>query len=239
MPAEVVVVRHGQCSGNVADRASYKGNHHLFTTDIRSQKSSQWPLTSTGIKESELAGNWIRDNIATEFDFYFTSDYVRAVQTAKHLAFEGSRWIEDFLLREREWGGAENLPYPEREVLFQHFGVSPTEDSMSWRPPNGESMFTIVGKMRLFLARARATASAKRILLVTHGAPLQAFRVLQHNISPSRYTSFVNGENYLRNCHVFHYSEKKGSADNIPMYSLERSAYLNPDSKWVETIAKT
>ncbi len=209
MPTEIVIVRHGQCTGNVADRASFKGNHSLFTEELRQQKSSLWPLTPAGIKESELAGNWIRNNITNVFDHYFRSDYLRAIETAEHMRFDESHWIESLLLRERQWAGSENLPYPEREKFFESFGVPTEEDSLFWSPPNGEAMIAIIKKMELFLDEARRMYSGKRILLVSHGAPLQAFRVLQHQIEPADYKSFISGKNYIRNCHIFHYSNKK------------------------------
>jgi len=236
MPTEIVIVRHGQCTSNLADRASYKGRHDLFIQEIRNQKSSQWLLTPTGIRESKLTGNWIKNNIASMFDYYFSSDYTRSVETAKHMDFVNSRWIKNTLLRERKWGGVENLPYPERNVLFQQLGISITEDSIFWQPPNGESMIDILRRVRSFLDRIKRIGAEKRILIVSHGAPLQAFRILQYGIDPSHYVSFINGENYIRNCHIFHYLAKKNRNSDIPMYSIERSAYLNPDNKWIETI---
>ncbi len=236
MPTEIVIVRHGQCTGNVADRASYKGDHRLFTKEIRSQKSSLWSLTPTGIRESKSSGEWIRNKISPAFDYYFSSDYVRAIETAAHMGFEKSCWKENSLLREREWGGSENLPYSERNELFQRFGTSLTEDSLSWSPPNGESMITIIEKVKSFLDEVKMVTSGKRVLIVSHGAPLQAFRVLQHKVEPSRYTAFINKGDYIRNCHIFHYLVRKDESADIPMYSLERSAYLNSDHEWIEAV---
>lgn len=238
MPAEIVLVRHGESTGNAASRASHKGNHDLFTKEVRCQESPQWPLTRKGIKESELVGDWIRNNIAPDFDHYFTSDYTRAKETAKHLGFYNSLWLEDILLRERNWGGVENLPYPERSSLFQNFGVPLIEDSMQWKPPNGESMVTLLKRIRSFLEKMQATVSAKRVILVSHGGPIQALRVLQHQIEPSSYSAFISGENYIRNCHVFHFSSKKNEDNDIPLYSLEKSAYFDLNNGWVETVRK-
>jgi len=221
MPVEIVVVRHGQCTGNVADRASFKGNHDLFTRDIREQDSAYWPLTEKGIFESALAGKWIRDNVASKFDHYFVSDYVRAVQTAELMGFHRARWVKNVLLRERDWGGAENLPYPERNSLFEKMGVPLSEDSIFWKPPKGESMHDISKNIRSFFEMLSRIASMQRVLIVSHGAPMQAVRVLQHGITPDSYTSFI-GNDYLRNCHIFHYTSKKDEANGISMYSVER-----------------
>lgn len=239
MPSEIVIVRHGQCTGNVADRASFKGDHSLFTEEMRSQKSSLWPLTSYGIRESELVGDWIRNAIAPSFDYYFVSDYVRAVETSVHMGFKGANWIKTPLLRERDWGGSERLPYPERNRLFHQMGINPTEDSLLWHPPGGETLLTVLERLKLFLGETVLLAPSKRILLVSHGAPLQALRVLQCNVEPSSYAAFIGGDGYIRNCHVFHYFGKKDSSYNVPIYSFERSAYF--DSKknmWIEMVQK-
>jgi len=234
MPTEIVLLRHGQCTGNVAARASAKGDHSLFVPEIRNQESSLWPLTPLGVKQSSLAGTWIKENIAPAFDFCFSSDQTRSIETAEHLGFTGTSWVEEPLLREREWGGAENLPVPERDALFQDLGISPTEDSLAWSPPNGESMITVTKRLRLFFEKPRKLISSKRVLVVSHGGPLQAFRVLQHQVKPSRYVEFIGGDNYIRNCHIFHYLEKRNGKRNFPMYSLEWSIFLDKDNHWVE-----
>ena len=129
MPVEMVIVRHGESIGNAAYRASCKGDCSLFTKEVLCQESSQSPLTPTGIKQSELMGEWIRNNISQTFDRYLTSDYVRAIETAKHLGFKNSNWEENTLLRERDWGGFEYLTFPERNDLFKRFGISPPKET--------------------------------------------------------------------------------------------------------------
>jgi broad specificity phosphatase PhoE len=234
-PAEVVLVRHGQCTGNAADRASYLGDHSLFDSVIRGQKSHLWPLTQLGIEQSISAGDWIRKNIASSFDRYFTSDYVRSIETSDHFGFENSQWEREILLREREWGGAENLPYSERNPLFQEFGISISEDSKHWKPPHGESLATVTEKVKMFLEKMRTNTPGKKILLVSHGAPIQAFRVLQHKIDDSKYVDFIN-KDWMRNCHIFHYYAPLDTCGNIPQYTMERSVHLDPKGNWIETV---
>lgn len=235
MPTEIVLLRHGQCTGNVAARASAKGDHSLFSPEIRNQESSLWPLTPLGVKQSILAGNWIRENISPTFDLCFSSDQVRSIETAGYLGFSGTLWKNDLLLREREWGGTENLPVPERDALFQRLEISPIEDSLGWHPPNGESMITVIKKLKSFFKKVGSLVSSKRVIIVSHGGPLQAFRVLQHQVEPHRYTEFISGDNYIRNCHIFHYLNKRNGDNDFPMYSLERSIFLDPNSQWIET----
>ncbi len=234
MPQEIVIVRHAQCTGNAADRASKKGDHSFYTPTLRSQKSFDWPLTSLGVEQSKSAGNKLRTSIAAEFDCYLCADIPRAEQTAQHLGFPDAKWERCTLLRERDWGGIECLPYPERSTLFSQAKISPEEDSLDWRPPGGQSMRYILGNMKLFLKYISAHYKARRIIAVTHGAPVQAMRVLQHAIPEEHYTSFISSDNYIRNCHIFHYHKKTMEENGIPMYRIERSIHQDPNGQWIE-----
>lgn len=232
MSEELVIVRHGQCTGNAADRASSKGDHSLFTREVRRQESHKWQLTERGIVESKYAGAWIRQNIAISFDHYLYSDFVRAVETGHHMDFEDALWKENKLLRERKWGGVENLPYPERNEIFHRLGISEHENSMYWRPPNGESMVSVVQRTQRFLQEQREGTT----LVVSHGAPIQAIRLIQHGIRADDYPEFISGNNYIRNCQIFHYFGRKNESTNLPTYAFERSVYLDAADKWIETV---
>lgn len=232
MPIEIVLVRHAVCTGNAADRASCRGDHTLFTPEVRNKRSVDWPLLPLGIRQSEETGEKIRQSISGGFDYYITSDILRAIETAQHLGFEGVEWKTDSLWRERNWGGVENIPLPERQKVFGRLGISSEEDSLEWRPPRGESMISIVRRVELFLKWAQLHLSGKRLLIVSHGGPVQAMRVIQHNISPQDYPLFISGDNYIRNCHVFQYSLRSYGDVNIPKFRLERSLFAKANGDW-------
>lgn len=238
MPTEIVIVRHGLCTGNAADQASRKGNHSLFSHGLRQQKSTEWPLLPLGVIQSQETGKKIMGSIAENFDHYLTSDITRSIETARGLGFKKAVWEIDTLLRERDWGGIENLPYPERNELFKQAGISSTEDSLEWRPPGGESMLFILRQVESFLKMARQKFHGKKLLIVSHGAPVQAMRVLQHKVVPENYVSFISGNNYIRNCHIFHYFSPKKDVGITPMYLFERSMFLTADGTWSESIQK-
>jgi broad specificity phosphatase PhoE len=238
MPNEIVIVRHGLCSGNAAERASSKGDHSLFTEVLRQQDSSIWSLLQIGIQQSQKAGRWIQSSISEDFDCYLASDMTRASETAFHLGFKDAVWETEILLRERSWGGTESMSNPERFELCTNLGVSPVEDSMDWSPPNGESMTMVLERMRAFLKGAKQKFRGKKLLLVSHGAPIQALRVLQHRVFGSEYLPFVSGNNYVRNCHIFHYFSPKDGGNDLPLFKFERSAFLNPDGSWSVTVQK-
>lgn len=233
MPLEIVALRHGQCTGNAAS----KEPPELFPIEVRKQRSRDWPLTALGRRESRLAGDWVKKNIAESFDAYIHSGFVRTSETGEELGFDGAQWITEPLLRERDWGGVENLHYTERKKVFERIGRPFVEDSPEWRPPGGESMTSIMARMETFLGIASKRFAGKRILVVCHGGTIQALRLLQLKPHPSEYAAFVGGSNYIRNAHVFHYYGKIGSSA-FPSYSFERSAFLE-NNTWIDSIKKT
>ena len=238
MADEVIIVRHAKSTGNLASDESRKGNHSLFTRELRSQESWRWPLTPTGITHSEETGRQIRQRICQSFDGYFSSPYPRTLQTAQHLGFTNAVWKQEDLLRERNWGGCENLPYPERYAAFAKVGISSIENSVTWRPPHGESMVELLERAEAFLLFLQQEMPQGLALAVSHGGPVQAFRVLQHGITRAQYPSFISGNNYIRNCHIFHYFEKKSRNAAFPRYRFERSLYAEVDGNWTESITE-
>ncbi len=231
MPIEIVLIRHGICTGNEAEKASRKGNHSLFTRDVRRVKSTEWPLTSEGKRQSKIAGEIIKQRISDKFDYYVTSDIVRAVETAEHIGFKDAKWIKDSLWRERVWGGVENVPLSERSQILNRLGISVAEDGLDWRPPRGESMIPVIKRVEQFLRFAQNHLLGKKILVSTHGGPVIAMRIIQHNVSPDNYVKFISGNNYIRNCHIFQYSVRCYD-DRIPKFKLERSLFEKMNGDW-------
>ena len=66
----------------------------------------------------------------------------------------------------------------------------------------------------------------KRIIVVSQGAPIQGFRFLQHDMAPESYPLLMKEIGHIRNCHIFHYSEKKDDGVKMPLYGFERSTFL-------------
>lgn len=58
---------------------------------------------SLGKKQAEITGKYLREHFGT-FDAFYTSEYVRAMETAALLNLPHAKWVTDFYLRERDWG---------------------------------------------------------------------------------------------------------------------------------------
>jgi len=81
-PMELVLVRHGQSEGNEAVARSKKGDLSAYVPDFQKKHSSSYRLTDKGLLQARVAGRYIREHVSEKFDRYYTSEYVRAMETA-------------------------------------------------------------------------------------------------------------------------------------------------------------
>lgn len=123
MPVELVLVRHGRSEGNEAREQSKQGDDSPYTPEFRARRNREWRLTDLGIAQAQAAGRWVREHISPTFSRYYTSEYLRARETAGYLDLTGASWVQDILLRERSWGRADFvMPESERYELFSRAG---------------------------------------------------------------------------------------------------------------------
>ena len=121
LPIDLVLVRHGQSEGNLAKRRSEAGDHSAFTKEFRRRHSASFRLTIKGREQAQQAGEFLRKEFTGEgiaFDRYYTSDYLRAMETAGGLELPNASWYRDFYLTERDWGDLDHFPQSEREERF-------------------------------------------------------------------------------------------------------------------------
>ena len=108
LPANILLVRHGESEGNIAFRAEREGDtQFILNEEFSRQHSSRWRLTNTGREQAKATGEWINENYPDGFDYYFTSEYARAIETAGLLGIKETlgnpTWRISPYLRERNW----------------------------------------------------------------------------------------------------------------------------------------
>jgi NAD+ kinase len=112
-PIDLVLLRHGESEGNIAQDQSKLGDDSLWSKDnFVNRHTSQYRLTDLGRKQAKAAGKYIRQHISKTFDRYYCSEYIRAMETASLLGMKGARWFCDFYLRERDKGVCPILTFP-------------------------------------------------------------------------------------------------------------------------------
>jgi len=117
-PYELVLVRHGQSEGNEASSRFKRGDKSAYTPEFSQKHSSTYRLTDKGIAQAKLAGEWIKQNISTTFDRYYTSEYVRAMESAAYLNLPGAKWLTEIVLREKDKGNLDNMDPEEKAEKF-------------------------------------------------------------------------------------------------------------------------
>lgn len=146
----------------------------LWNSEQRFCGHSDVPLSSEGLAQARwLAHSLQEQHIST----IYTSDLLRARQTAEMIATYSTRIEASSAWREIAFGAWEGLTYeqitqqyPSNLAFFSH--------PLSSSPPDGESLQTLMQRVQsafLDLARVTPPSSTEEgdIVLVSHGGPLR------------------------------------------------------------------
>ena len=145
---------------------------HGTTVDNTAGKCSGWKqaeLTKLGRERAIKLGELKKD---MDFDVIFTSDLVRAIDSAK-LAFPDVEHIQDERLRECNYG---DLDGEDKSLVVY-------EDHIYEPFPNGESLKDVEKRVNDFIQYLKENYQGKKVGIVAHRAPQLAFEVLTKNVS--------------------------------------------------------
>lgn len=127
---KLYIARHGQSLAN--QQAWYSG-------------WSQVPLTEQGITDAKRAGKYLK---GLSFDRIYSSDLIRAVQTAQH-ALPGCQPIQLPELRERGLGELTGLTFVEAAERFGDEFVENRKNG-NYVPYGGESDEEVTARVKAF-----------------------------------------------------------------------------------------
>lgn len=145
---------------------------HGTTTDNIEGKCSGWKqakLTEIGKERAINLGKLRKD---THLDIIFTSDLIRAVDSA-NLAFPNTKIIQDCRLRECNYGDLDGKD--KSLVIYEEHIDNPF--------PNGECLRDVEKRVKEFIEFLKENYQEKTIGIVAHRAPQLALEVLTKNIS--------------------------------------------------------
>ena len=145
---------------------------HGTTFDNTAGKCSGWnqvELTELGKERAIKLGEIRKD---TYFDIIFTSDLIRAIDSA-NLAFPNVKKIQDARLRECNYGDLDGKD--KSLVIYEEHIYNPF--------PNGESLKDVERRIASFIKFLKENYQGKTIGIVAHRAPQLAFEVLTKNVS--------------------------------------------------------
>ncbi len=174
--AKLILLRHGQSTWNLENR---------FTgwVDV--------PLTETGIKEAEEAGEKIKI-AGIHLDIAYTSVLKRAQDTLtlclKTAGQEGLPTVFDQALNERHYGDLQGLNKAETAVKFGDAQVKLWRRSYDVAPPGGESLKdTAARTLPYFNDKILSDLKeGKNIIISAHGNSLRAIVMELDNLSEAQ-----------------------------------------------------
>lgn len=212
MPVDLLFVRHGQSEGNQAREQSKHGDDSAYTEEFRRRLNRDWRLTDLGVAQSRAAGEWIRRHVEGPYIRCYTSEYVRARETAAHLGLPDARWIQEILLRERSWGRADFvMPESERYERFAAELAARRQDPCYWRPPEGESLAEVCLRMQLVLGKIRGRPPGGNCVIVTHEDVMWAIRFVLEGLTQDEWRELLLSDDpctKLHNGQILHYSRR-------------------------------
>jgi len=145
---------------------------HGTTYDNAAEKCSGWKqveLTDLGKEQAKNLGKLNRDK---QFDIVFTSDLVRAIDSA-NIAFPNCKKIQDQRLRECNYGDFDG---EDKDLVVY-------EEHIDEPFPNGESLKDVEKRIADFIEDIKVNHPDKKIAIVAHRATQLAFEVLTKDIT--------------------------------------------------------
>lgn len=209
-PAELVLVRHGQSVGNLADEKAYAAKAPRLELELR---DADVPLSDTGRRQAEALGRYLAklpDGEAPEV--IVASPYRRASQTAE-VALDTWGGEVDLLiderLRERDLGVFDGMTrFGIREEYADEAKRRDLIGKFYYVPPSGESWCDVCLRIRT-LIRDLEGWEGRRLWLFSHQAVIMSFRYVLENLTEQELLEIDRTEP-LPNCSMTRYREDGG-----------------------------
>jgi probable phosphoglycerate mutase len=178
--AELILVRHGESTGNVAAAAAHAADNDVIEIGVR---DADVPLSPVGVDQAKALGESLSDLVSGDNPVsVWSSPYVRAEQTGR-IALEVAGLdlpvFVDERLRDRELGVLDLLTL--KGVVSQH----PDEaERRRWlgkfyhRPAGGESWADLILRVRSFLMDLDLLEDGRRVLIICHDVMVLSFRYI-------------------------------------------------------------
>jgi broad specificity phosphatase PhoE len=177
-PSELVLVRHGESVGNLADSEAREQKAERLDIELR---DADVPLSETGQQQADAVGHLIDDlDDDRRPEVVVCSPYRRAAETAERALAAGqghSEPVIDERLRERDLGAFDRLTWRGIEAEYaqeaerrNHVG------KFYYQPPSGESWCDVTLRIRSLLHDLRDGYEGRRVWLFTHQAVIMSFR---------------------------------------------------------------
>lgn len=231
MPNNLILIRHGESEGNIARARSRSGDDTVYTEEFKNRHSSLWRLSEKGKEQAQSAGEWIRKN-KTEIEPFFrcyTSEYLRAMETAGLLGIKDAVWYSDFYLRERNWGDLDRVTEKEREEKFADSMREKNIEPLYWTPPNGESLADVGLRIERVFQTLHRECEGRDVIIVCHGEVMRMIQARLERMTQERFHELDNStddKDKIHNCQIMWYTR----------VNPENEIDIRPYLSWIKSV---
>jgi broad specificity phosphatase PhoE len=221
-PAELVLVRHAESMGNVADREARELGRGRLELNLRDPDVG---LSEAGLRQVEgLARHVSSLGEAQRPTVVLSSPYRRSAETAR-LAIDRSApdlaVVLDERLRERELGVFDRMTrigvrdaFPEEAERRRYVG------KLYYRPPGGESWCDVALRVRSLLSDIRLDYHGARVWVFTHQAVIMSFRLVLEGLDEQQLLD-LDRQAPIANCSLTTY--RRDAAGKLVLASHDES----------------
>jgi broad specificity phosphatase PhoE len=205
-PSELVLVRHGESIGNLADEKAREAHAERLELELR---DADVPLSEAGQAQADAVGHLLSGlDPDRQPDVVVTSPYRRAQETCER-ALAGWRGSPDVVVdervRERDLGRFDGLTaFGIREQFAQEAQRRSRVGKFYYVPPSGESWCDVTLRVRSLLADLREGYQDKTVWVFTHQAVIMSFRYVLENLTEQELME-IDASVPLPNCSVTTY----------------------------------
>ncbi|CAN5329109.1 histidine phosphatase family protein [soil metagenome] len=180
-PRELVLVRHGESLGNLADaKARDEGADRLDLDD----RDADVALSEAGKQQARAVARWLSESGEVP-TLVVSSPYARALATAVEVCSGLDIEVTlDERLRERDLGVLNGLTG--QGIRAEHADEAARSDRLGkfyYQPPSGESWADVVLRVRSLLQDLRAGYHDDRVWLFAHQAVIMSFRYVLDSLT--------------------------------------------------------
>jgi len=194
---ELILVRHGESTGNVARRAALRADAEVI--DIP-ERDPDVPLSEHGREQARLLGRFLAEHGPP--DLVVSSPYLRALETAR-IATGRTEVRVDERLRDRDMGAFYRLtPKGVRNRFPEEWRRQEELGKFYFRPPGGESWADLALRLRSFL---RDLPARGRVLVSAHDAVIFVFAYLLEGLGEAELMEMERTS--VANCSVSHWRD--------------------------------
>lgn len=211
-PSELVLVRHGESIGNVADRKARESGAERIDLDVR---DADVPLSDTGREQADAVGRLMAGLAQDRLpELVITSPYQRARETARHAL---RQWggdpsvVIDERVRERDLGRFDGMTSTGIKAQFAEEAERRSRvGKFYYVPPSGESWCDVALRIRSLLADLREGYDGRRVWVFTHEAVIMGFRYVVESLTEEELME-IGRSTALPNCSVTSYEAEDQS----------------------------